>query len=183
MGLWGIQVQSVETGRHLACGVSIRCSGVRRKSMQLGTVFLSCAPLLAFLFTSSSSSTHAAVQEHYKRMSLCAILAAPSESYLQDVAIDADLVSARPHGVVLVDQQCPGEGLLLDFLSTDSDRSVRDLDKAIRNGELSSNGSLSLESAGRFCGKIRRDHATKRLVLSLHLVQNLQPKNPSTIHP
>jgi hypothetical protein len=182
MGSEGIQVESVE-GRHLVLSASIKCSGVRRKSKQLGTAFLRSMPLFVVLFTSSSFSTHAAVQEHYKRMSVCEVLAAPSKSYLQDVAIDADLVSARPHGVLLIDQQCPGKGLPLDFLSTGSDRSVRDLDKAIRNGELSSNGSLSLESAGRFCGKIRRDHATKRLVLSLHLVQNLQPKNPSTMHP
>jgi hypothetical protein len=72
--------------------------------MQLATASLTCIPFFAILFTSSSFSTHAAVQEHYKRMSVCEILAAPSESYLQDVAIDADLVSARPHGVVLVDQ-------------------------------------------------------------------------------
>jgi hypothetical protein len=151
--------------------------------MQLGTAFRRCMPLFAVLFTASSLSTHAAAQEHYKRMSVCEILTAPSKSYLQDVAIDADLVSARPHGVVLIDQQCPGKGLLLDFPSTASDRSVKDLDKAIRNGDLSLNGSLSLESTGRFCGKIKRDPATKRLVLSLHLVQNLQPKNPSTTHP
>jgi hypothetical protein len=116
-------------------------------------------------------------------MSVCEILAAPSKSYLQDVAIDADLVGARPHGVVLVDQRCPGKGLLLDVSSTASDRTVKDLDKSLRNGDLSLNGSLSLESTGRFSGKIKRDPATKRLILSLYLVQNLQPKIPSTIHP
>lgn len=156
------------------------CGG---KSMQLRPAFLRYLPLFTVLYAPSSFSTHAAVQEHYTRMSLCEVLAAPSKSYLHDVAIDADLVSARPHGVLLVDQQCPGKGLLLDFLSTASDRSVRDLDKAIRNGELSLNGRLSLQSTGRFCGKIRRDPTTRRLVLSLHSVQNLEPKNPSTIQP
>jgi hypothetical protein len=169
--------------RKTSCGVIQRRMKESMQCMQLGTAFLKCMPLFTVLFTSSSFSTHAAVQEHYKRMSVCEILAAPSKSYLQDVAIDADLVSARPHGVVLVDHQCPEKGLLLDFRSTASDRSVKGLDKAIRNGELSLNGSLSLESTGRFCGKVKRDPATKRLVLSLHLVQNLQPKNPATIHP
>ena len=67
-------------------------------------------------------------------MSVCEVLAAPSESYLQDVAINANLVSARPHGVVLVDQQCPGKGLLLDFPSTASDRSVKGLDQRASYG-------------------------------------------------
>jgi hypothetical protein len=120
-----------------------------------------------------SGSLHIAAQQDYKRVSVCEILAKPRKNHFRYVAVDADLLMARPHGVVLADQKCPGRGLLLDFPSTNEDQTVANLEKSIRDG------SMPLESTGRFCGKIKRDGATKRLVLSLRLVLNLQPKNPS----
>jgi hypothetical protein len=111
-------------------------------------------------------------EQNYKRISVCKILAQPNTKDLQDVVVDADLANARPHGVVLIDQHCPGKGLLLEFPSTGEDETVANLEKSIRDG------SAPLVSSGKFCGKIKRDAVTKRFVLSLRLVQNLQPKNP-----
>lgn len=111
-------------------------------------------------------------EQHYKPITVCEILAHRNVNDLQDVAVDADLVVARPHGVALVDQHCRGKGLLLDFPSTSEDETVANLEKSIRDGRL------ALESTGRFCGKIERDAADKHFVLSLRSVQNLQPKKP-----
>jgi hypothetical protein len=132
---------------------------------------------LVFALFGLSNSVPIAAQHDYKRASVCEILAKPRDNHLRYVAVDADLLVARPHGVVLADQKCPGKGLLPYFPSTNEDQTVASLEKSIRDG------SIPLKSTGRFCGKIERDSTTKRLVLSLLLVLNIQPKNPSTTPP
>lgn len=141
-------------------------------------LFLKYAPLassLLLMLIAIGVYAHAATPAHYKRMSVCEILSTPNKADGLDVAIDAELVSARPHGVVLVDRGCPGKGLRLDFSLTGSDKSVKYLEKAIRNGDLTAKGRLSSEVSGRFSGKMELDPVTKRAVLLLRSVQNLQP--------
>jgi hypothetical protein len=144
--------------------------------MQLAGVNLKGA-LFVVTLLSWSFSAPVDAQTGYKNVSVCEILAQPKNNNLQKVAVDADLLIARPHGVVLVDQRCPGNGLLLDFPSTAEEESVAKLEKAIRRDEL------PLESTGRFCGNVSREPKSKRFVLSLRLVLNLQPKSPSTAQP
>jgi hypothetical protein len=125
--------------------------------------------LLICLLLCFSFSAPAVAQTGYKTVSVCDVLREPLKHNLQQVAVDADLFIARPHGVVLLDQKCPAKGLALDFPLQGEDESVANLERLIRNGQL------PLQSTGRFCGKITRDPKTKRPVLSLRLVLNLQP--------
>jgi hypothetical protein len=134
-------------------------------------------PLLICLFLSLGLSAPAVAQTGYKTVSVCDVLRGTLKHDQREVEVDAVLFIARPHGVVLVDQQCPAKGLALDFPTQGEDGSVANLEKLIRNGEL------PMESTGRFCGKITRDPKTKRPVLSLRLVLDLQPKSGPTTLP
>jgi hypothetical protein len=129
-------------------------------------------PLLICLLLGFSASAFA--QTGYKTVSVCDVLREPLKHNLQQVAVDADLFIVRPDGMALFDKRCMEKGLGLDFPMQGADESVANLEKLIRNGEL------PMESTGRFCGKVTRNPKTKRPVLSLRLVLNLQPPASTT---
>jgi hypothetical protein len=133
--------------------------------------------LFIFLSLGLSASRFAAAQAVYKRASVCEVLVGNQKRHLRYVAIDADLFVVPPDGMALFDKRCPQKGLGLDFPAHGADGSVSKLDKLIRSGEL------PMESSGLFRGKIIYRSKSKRPVLSLDSVLNLEPKIGPTTSP
>ena len=131
--------------------------------------------VLMFSLCSAFASISLIAQPVYKRIKLCDLDSSTSLHKL--VAVDADLIFAFPHGIVLTDDSCLRKGLSVEFPPREKeDQSLVDLEKKLFNLPLPG------RQTGIFFGEIKRDRKTKKpTVLFLHFVRDLRPKN-SEIH-
>lgn len=105
-------------------------------------------------------------QPRYAPETVCGISFHHERANPKYISVDAEYVSAFPHGLYLSDRRCPGKVLLIDFPDTALDPSVA----LIKNhlGEIH-------RAKGTFRGMLKRDHGQRRLYLWLESVVNFQP--------
>lgn len=129
------------------------------------------AAFLLFAVVGMSGGFCSAGPAHYKKASVCAVLANPKLYLSSYVAVDAGVFADGMHGIILTDKRCPDQGLPLDFPQTKADKSVSDFEKATTGG--GSPGTAGRLVFGKFVGKVRRDPARRRILYSLLSVQDL----------
>jgi hypothetical protein len=102
---------------------------------------------------------------HYAVVTLCELSLRHRKASPKFISVDAEFVSAIPHGLFLTDERCPRRGLQIDFPSTGLDPSV-----ALINEHL-----LEIHRAnGTFRGMLKIDRSTGRPYLWLESVANFQ---------
>ena len=109
------------------------------------------------------------VRPIYAPVKLCEISFRSERVNPKYVSIDAEFVSAFPHGLFLTDERCPRDVLQIDFPNTNLDPSVA----FIKDNLL----GIS-RATGRFRGVIKRDRVTGRPYLWLQSVVRVQPTVP-----
>src|SRR5690242_16805286 len=104
-------------------------------------------------------------QPVYTAISLCEISFAREKANPRLISVRAEFVNAWPHGLVLIDRQCPNKGIQIDFPDTGLDPSV-----AIIKDHL----FQIWRADGTFRGILRRDRGDGRLYLWLQSVVNFE---------
>jgi hypothetical protein len=104
-------------------------------------------------------------QPSYVPITLCEISFRHEKPNPKYISVDAEYVSAIPHGLYLVDRRCARKALQIDFADTGLDPSV-----ALINDHL-----WEIHKAtGTFRGMLKRHRDTNRLFLWLESVVNFQ---------
>jgi hypothetical protein len=133
--------------------------------MTCRSVFL----LFVLAQTMIGSSVHGqrpTVQPPYAPIGLCEVSFHHEKPNPKYVSLEAEYVSAVPHGLFLTDRRCPRKALQIDFPDTGLDPSVALLKKHLYEFNRAS---------GTFQGVLKRDSVTKRVYLWLQYVVNLKP--------
>ncbi len=105
------------------------------------------------------------VQPLYASIRICEISFHHEKVNPKYVSLDAEYVSAVPHGLFLTDRRCPTKALQIDFPDTGLDPSVALLKRHLF--EIN-------RASGTFQGVLKRDPVTKRVYLWLQSVVNLK---------
>jgi hypothetical protein len=101
----------------------------------------------------------------YVSIGLCEISFHHEKVNPKYVSINAEFVTAFPHGVFLADQRCPRKALGIDFPDTGLDPSIALLKRHLF--EIN-------RASGTFQGVLKRDPVTERIYLWLQTVVNLK---------
>ena len=105
-------------------------------------------------------------QPSYFLITLCEMSFHHEKPNPKYISVDAEYVSAAPHGLYLIDRHCASKAIGIDFADTDLDPSValiKDHLWEIR------------KATGTFRGMLKRHRDTNRLYLWLESVVNFQP--------
>lgn len=108
---------------------------------------------------------NAQMSRNYKPTSLCAATSHPMKASANFISVDAELLNAMPHGLVLIDEHCREKGLLIDFSRTHLDSSLKLLDDHLYEFQ---------RATGTFRGRIKIDRETRRRYLWLESVVNFK---------
>jgi hypothetical protein len=106
-----------------------------------------------------------AAQSVYVSVTLCEIAFHHEKVNPKYISVDAEYLSAVPHGLFLTDKRCARKALQIDFADNGLDPSV-----ALLKDHLSE----IHRAIGTFRGILKRDPNTKRLFLWLQSVVNFQ---------
>lgn len=102
----------------------------------------------------------------YVPITLCEISFHHEKPNPKYISVDAEYVSAIPHGLYLIDRRCASKAIQIDFADTGLDPSV-----ALIKDHL-----WEIQKAtGTFRGMLKRHRGTNRLYLWLESVVNFQP--------
>jgi hypothetical protein len=116
-----------------------------------------------------ADSVHSQAREarsSYVPITLCELSFHHEKQNPKYISVDAEYVSAIPHGLYLIDRHCAKKAIQIDFADTGLDPSV-----AVINDHL-----WEIQKAtGTFRGMLKRHRDTKRLYLWLESVVNFQP--------
>jgi hypothetical protein len=132
----------------------------------IGRFVLTLSVLASFLIDCPLQGQNGKAQPPYVSVKLCDIPLRHGRSANLHVSVDAEYVSAIPHGLFLRDRGCPTRVLQLDFGDTDLDPSVAFVKKYMWQIH---------EANGTFRGVLKRDPVTGRRKLWLQSVVNFQP--------
>jgi hypothetical protein len=108
-------------------------------------------------------------QPHYAPITLCDISFHSERVNPKYISLEAEYLSAFPHGLFLTDKRCARKGLQIDFPDTGLDPSV-----AFINSHLLEIG----RATGTFRGILKRNRVTGRPYLWLQSVVNFQSADP-----
>jgi len=131
---------------------------------KLLSVFLVLIGTLYFCRESASQNT-------YKKTTVCHILSLGMANRPLNVQLDAGVLSDGMHGAILTDADCPGRGVYIGAVPDDADPSVLELQKALWSDGAP--GTTGRKVSGTFFGKLRVDHATHKISITLTRVENL----------
>jgi hypothetical protein len=112
-----------------------------------------------------------ASQTIYKRTSVCHVLDLGTANRVLNVQLDAGVLSDGMHGAILTDTKCPGRGLYIGVIPDEADASVLELQKALWSDGAP--GTTGRKVSGTFFGKLRLDHRTKKISLTVTRVEHL----------
>lgn len=107
----------------------------------------------------------------YTRVTLCGISFHHERANPKHISVDAEYVSAIPHGLFLIDRRCEGKGLQIDFADNGLDPSVAFIKHHM----------FEIHRAhGIFRGTLKRGRVNGRLYLWLESVADFRSDD---IHP
>jgi hypothetical protein len=110
-------------------------------------------------------------QTIYKRTNVCHILNLGMANRALHVQLDAGVLSDGMHGAILTDTKCPGRGVYIGVIPDDVDPSVLELQKALWSDGAP--GTTGRRVGGTFFGKLRIDHTTHKISITITRVENL----------
>jgi len=116
-------------------------------------------------------SRESASQTIYKRTNVCRILNLGMANRGLDVQLDAGVLSDGMHGAILTDTKCPGKGVYIGAIPDDANPSVLELQKALWSDGAP--GTTGRKVSGTFFGKLRINHTTHKISITLTRVENL----------
>ncbi len=110
-------------------------------------------------------------QTVYKKTNICHILDLGRANRALNVQLDAGVLSDGMHGAILTDMGCSGRGLYIGAILDDADPSVLELQKALWSDGAP--GTTGRKVSGTFFGRLRIDHRTTKISITVTHVENL----------
>jgi hypothetical protein len=112
-----------------------------------------------------------AAQTIYKRTNVCRVLDLGKANRVLHVQLDAGVLSDGMHGAILTDTNCPDRGLYIGVIPDDADPSVLELQKSLWSDGAP--GTTGRRVSGTFFGKLRLDHRTKKISITVTRIEHL----------
>jgi hypothetical protein len=142
-----------------------------KRITQIGLIFL-----LTIAWVGSSAQTGPV---HFKETSVCTVLKHRLKFSGLFVTIRAGVLADGMHGIILIDGDCPDQGLPLDFPQPNADQSVSDFEKLISSSGTP--GTAGRRVTGTFWGRLKRDASNGKIYYSLLSVHDVQSSSSAAM--